>query len=257
MVEGPTAHVYAYRINREFCGEVINDLLIRSKRIYVSPKELIDKKVYNSESFGKNIVLFVNDYAIRLHLMLYGAIHIYNLDEKLLKPERQVRLMIIGYNKKLVVYNAPIVEIDFKDRLIKRLNSQLGLDPLRPEWNINEVFKRIKQYSNEKIGVLLLDQSVIAGIGNILRNEILFRARVHPERRVKDLSDEEIVRIITIAEELSKQFLKIKLERKRLKPILYVYNKYNKLCKICGSKIRFYFQEPIKRKTFVCEKCQI
>lgn len=256
MVEGPTAHAYAFRISREFGGEIINHLIIKSKRIYVSPSKLISKKLLNAESFGKNIVLFTDNYAIRVHLMMFGTIHIYNLDEDLLKPERKVRLMIIGERRKLVVYNAPIVEVDFKDRLLKKLNSQLGLDPLRPEWDMNKVFRAISSYKNDKIGILLLNQSIIAGVGNILRNEILFRAGIHPERIVKNLSDEEIRRIIQITEDLSKQFLQIKLEGKRLKPLLYVYNMYNKPCRRCGGKIKFYLQEPIKRKTFICENCQ-
>jgi len=65
------------------------------------------------------------------------------------------------------------------------------------------------KFPEKKIGVTLLDQSVIADIGNILRNEILFRARV---------------------------------QRKGIKELLYVYNKYRGFCKNCGGLIKFYMQ---------------
>lgn len=256
MVEGPTAKAYAVKINREFIKEIIKEIFTKSRKVYVPLNELLGKKFSKAETYGKNILLFFEEFAIRLHLMMFGAIHIYKLDAPLLKPERQVRLLIKGERKKLVVYNAPIVEIDRKRKLIERLKNELGPDPLRQDWNREEAIRRIMKYKGEKIGVVLLDQSVIAGVGNILRNEILFKAKVNPERLVADLSKEEIEAIVKEVEELSKKFLELKLQGKRLKPILYVYNRYSKPCKICGRKIRFYMQEPIKRKTFVCENCQ-
>jgi len=84
----------------------------------------------------------------------------------------------------------------------------------------------------------------------------LFRAKTHPEKLVRELSEEKIKTIVRTAKNLSIQFLELKLKKKRIKPILYVYNKYNKPCKVCGEKIKFYLQQPRKRKTFVCEKCQ-
>jgi len=188
--------------------------------------------------------------------MMFGALHIYQLDEPLLKPEKRVRLLIKGDWKKLVVYNAPIVEIDRKESILEKLKKDLGPDPLSDEWNRKKAIENLMKFPEEKIGVILLDQSVIAGVGNILRNEILFRARVHPESKVKELSYEEIVRIVEIAEELMKEFLRLKIQRKGIKELLYVYNKYRGFCKNRGGLVKFYMQKPINRKTFVCENCQ-
>lgn len=256
MVEGPTAKKISLKISKDFTGEFIRDIYIKSRRIRISPKSIVDKRVKGSETYGKNILIIIDDVVIRVHLMMFGAIHIYDLNEDLLKPEKQVRLILYGERKKLVVYNAPIIEIDYADNIMKILRRQLGPDPLRDDWNFNEAINKILKRRDEKIGVVLLDQSVIAGIGNILRNEILFRAKVHPERLVKSLSNKDIINIVNIAEKLCKEFLNIKLRGAKLKPILYVYNRYNQKCKVCGNKIKFYMQKPINRKTFVCEKCQ-
>jgi len=257
MVEGPTAKAYAIRIGREFDGEAVNDIFVKSlKRVRVPLTEFIGKKFVNADSFGKNILIFFNGLAIRVHLMMFGAIHIYNVDERLLKPEKLIRLLIKGDRKKLVVYNAPIVEADRADILLNSLKEELGPDPLSKDWNREEALKRLKKFSNEKIGVVLLDQSVIAGIGNILRNEILFRAGINPERTVQSLSEREITRLIEECETLARQFLKLKVEKKRIKSLLQVYNNYRGTCKACGGKIKFYMQQPINRKTFVCINCQ-
>ena len=256
MVEGPTAKAYALRVCNEFKDEIVREILAKSKKIFIPVKELIGKKFAGSDSIGKNIILFFNGIAVRVHLMMFGVIHIYQLDEPLLKPEERVRLLIKGNRKKLVVYNAPIVEIDRRENILNRLRRDLGPDSLSDEWNRKKAIENLRKFPDEKIGVVLLNQSVIAGIGNILRNEILFRARVHPERAVKNLSDKEIERIIQVTEDLMKEFLKLKMERKSIRDLLLVYNKYKGFCKSCGNLIKFYRQQPINRKTFVCENCQ-
>lgn len=168
MVEGPTAKAYALRIGDEFKDEVVRDVFAKSRRTFVPAEELIGKKFVGSDSIGKNIILFFNGLAIRLHLMMFGTIHIYQLHEPLLKPEKRVRLLIKGDWKKLVVYNAPIVEIDWKDSILERLKEDLGPDPLSDEWNREKAIENLKKFPEEKIGIILLDQSVIAGIGEYL-----------------------------------------------------------------------------------------
>jgi len=257
MVEGPTAKAYAIKINREFNGEVVKDVLVKSfRRIHIPIGELLGKRFVNADSLGKNILLLFNGLAIRIHLMIYGTIHIYSVNESLLKPERLVRLLVKGCGKKLVVYNAPIVEIDKAENLTSRLKSELGPDPLSNNWDREKAIENLLKFKNEKIGVALLNQSIIAGVGNILRNEILFRAGINPERTIQSLKITEIEKIVDICESLSKEFLKMKIEEKRIGSLLLIYNKYNGNCKICGGKIKFYMQKPINRKTFVCTNCQ-
>ncbi len=257
MVEGPTARLYAIKIARSCRGQYIKKVYVKSlKRVYIPVSSLIGEKIEDTDTIGKNILLLTGRYCIRIHLMMYGSIHIYELNEDFKKPSKMIRLLIETDSKKIVVYNAPIVEIDYRDRLVGRLLKEYGPDPLRSDWDRNEAIRRILNNGWRKIGEVLLDQSVIAGIGNILRNEILFRAGIHPERLVSQLSRDEVKKIVDVAERLTREFLRIKLDGGRLKPILYVYNRYNEKCKICGSPIKFYIQKEVGRKTFVCEKCQ-
>lgn len=256
MVEGPTAKAYAIRISNEFRNEIVRGVFVKSKKVFIPAEGLIGRKFCRSDSFGKNILLFFDKTAIRIHLMMFGAIHIYGVDEPLLKPKERVRLTVTGNRRKLVVYNAPIVEVDEEDKILDRLRRELGPDPLSDAWNKAKAVENITKFPNERIGIVLLNQSVIAGIGNILRNEILFRAGVNPEREVKDLSIEEIERIVDFAKQLSKEFLNYKLQGRGIKDLLLVYNRFSGFCRVCAHPIKFYMQKPINRKTFVCEKCQ-
>lgn len=150
MVEGPTAKAYALRIGNEFQNEIVRDVFARSKRIFVSIEELISKKFLSSDSLGKNIILFLNGLAIRIHLMMFGSIHIYRVNEPLLKPMRRVKLQIKSEKKKLVVYNAPIVEIDRSERILERLKRNLGPDPLSDDWNREKAIRNIMKFPGEK-----------------------------------------------------------------------------------------------------------
>ncbi len=247
MTEGPTARLRAIQIWNKFGGHIVKEITAKSKKLHVDVNELINKRLENATSYGKNILLYFNGYIVRIHLMMYGSIRY-----KPEKPRQQIRLHIKFDNGSLFVYNAPIVEIGKAEQIEKEL-AEYGVDALF-NWNEERLKNLIKKNGERKIGDLLLDQHVFAGIGNILRNEILFRAGVNPERFVKELKEDEIKRIITHVYELSHAFLKRKIEGKGIKDLLMVYNK--KFCPICGRKLIFYRQHENKRKTFYCSYCQ-
>lgn len=250
MTEGPTARLRAIQIEKEFKGKLLKNIFVRSKKLHVKPELLIGKKLQKATSYGKNILLYFNGYMIRIHLMMYGSIRFENAYSK---PFKQVRLVLFFPSKKLVIYNAPIIEIDEVKSLENRLFNEYGIDPLT-NWNKEKLISLILKEKERKIGDLLLDQRIFNGIGNILRNEILFRAGISPERKVKDLKIKEIENIAIYARKLCKEFLKSKLRGKGIKNLLFVYNK--KFCIRCGSNLIFYRQKENKRKTFYCPNCQ-
>lgn len=250
MTEGPTARLHAIRIERKFKGEVLKDIFVRSKKLHVDARCLINKKLTKATSFGKNILLYFNGYLIRIHLMMYGSIR---FEKEYSKPFSHVRLTLFFARDNIIVYNAPIIEIGKAEEIENILYSSYGIDPLT-NWDKNRLRKMILEERERKIGDLLLDQHIFNGIGNILRNEILFRAMINPERKVKELSDEEIERLMENTRYLCKKFLELKLKGRGIKPILLIYNQ--KICKRCGGNIIFYRQEPNNRKTFYCPSCQ-
>ncbi len=247
MTEGPTARLRAIQIWNKFGNHTVHEIKTKSKKLHVGIDEIIGKKLEKATSYGKNILLYFNGYIIRIHLMMYGSIR-YEPE----KPARQLRLYIKFDNGSLFVYNAPIIEIGKKD-IENMLLNEYGIDALF-NWNEKELTRLLRQNGERKIGDLLLDQHVFAGIGNILRNEILFRAGINPERKVSKLNENEIKAVLKYTKELSHAFLKAKLDGKGIKNMLMVYNK--KYCPLCGNRINFYRQEPNKRKTFYCKHCQ-
>jgi len=255
MVEGPSAKAYAFKIESEFRGERVTKLLAKSRKHQVPIGLVLGRRVDGAESFGKNIVVRLEDLGLRLHLMMYGRLYVQPLDAPLLKPESRLRLLLETSTKRLTVFNAPVVELSYYDELRSRLLRTLGPDPLRPEWAPLEAARRLLSREG-KVGVVLLDQGVMAGVGNIIRNEVLFRAGIHPERLVSALSLKEALDLAHEVEALSWEFYKRKLRGIRVGELFKVYNKAGRPCPNCGVKIKMYVQQPIGRKTFVCEACQ-
>ena len=77
MVEGPTAKAYAIKIREEFSDEVVGRIFAKSRRIFIPLNEVVGRRFLGSDSMGKNILLFLEGIAIRLHLLMFGSIHIY------------------------------------------------------------------------------------------------------------------------------------------------------------------------------------
>lgn len=250
MTEGPTARLRAIQIENKFKNKILRDIFTRSKKIYVNEKNLIGKKLEKATSYGKNILLYFGEYLIRIHLMMYGSIR---FEKEYSKPFKQVRLALFFNEENLVIYNAPIIEIGYTQEMEKKIYDRYGIDPLT-NWNKEEVLKLLLNEKERKIGDVLLDQRIFNGIGNILRNEILFRAGINPERKVVELSQQEINNILIYTKRMCEEFLKMKLQRKGIKNLLLVYNR--RICPKCGSNLIFYRQEPNGRKTFYCPICQ-
>lgn len=256
MTEGPRAHAIATLMNNYMIGRPVEFFIAKTRKARIPLEEIHRGRINRAEAYGKNLLVFINDYAIRIHTLIYGILKIYKAGDNYEKPVRQVRLVIRAGDYELVGYNVPIIEIDYADQILKRVLETHGPDPLRPDWNRERFIERLLQKHMEKIGVVLLDQGVIAGIGNILRNEILFRAQISPERLVKDLSKSEVVELIKTIEDTSSMFYHVLLRGEDLKRYYLVYNKSRKPCPRCGTPIKYYRQEPIRRKTFMCPSCQ-
>jgi len=250
MTEGPTARLRAIQISDRFLGKKLSSVKIRSKRVYIDPKNLVGKRLQDTSTYGKNILLNFEPYGIRIHLMMYGSIR---FEEKFSKPENRIRLILDFESGRMVVYNAPIVEVDFLENIEDRLSKELGIDPFR-NWDEERLFSMLIRNRDRVIGEVLLDQSVFAGVGNILRNEILFRSGIRPDRRISDIPEKKLKLLIRITKRLCEEFLDSKLKGRGIKSLLTVYNR--KYCRRCGGKISYYRDEFTGRKTFFCPNCQ-
>ena len=219
---------------------------------------------------GKYILIPTNtDKIFLIHLGMSGQIRIKKKD--IVQKHDHMRMIVENNNKHFVVtYNDSrrFGYIDlFKKKELREhfLLSKIGVEPLGRELTIeylqNNFKKRVINIKNA-----LIDQKIIAGIGNIYASEILYKAKINPLRKVNSLSQNDLNSIITFTKIILKKSIDVggTTIRDHIQPDgslgyfkqkLQVYGKVNEKCKTCNS---FIVKEVISnRSTFICKYCQI
>ena len=219
---------------------------------------------------GKYILIPTNtDKIFLIHLGMSGQIRIKKKD--IVQKHDHMRLIVENNNKHFIItYNDSrrFGYIDlFKKKELREhfLLSKIGVEPLGRELTIeylqNNFKKRVINIKNA-----LIDQKIIAGIGNIYASEILYKAKINPLRKVNSLSQNDLNSIITYTKIILKKSIDVggTTIRDHMQPDgslgyfkqkLQVYGKTNEKCKTCNS---FIVKEVISnRSTFICRHCQI
>ena len=219
---------------------------------------------------GKYILIPTNtDKIFLIHLGMSGQIRIKKKD--IVQKHDHMRMIVENNNKHFVVtYNDSrrFGYIDlFKKKELREhfLLSKIGVEPLgrelTTEYLQNNFKKRVINIKNA-----LIDQKIIAGIGNIYASEILYKAKINPLRKVNSLSQNDLNSIITFTKIILKKSIDVggTTIRDHIQPDgslgyfkqkLQVYGKVNEKCKTCNS---FIVKEVISnRSTFICKYCQI
>jgi formamidopyrimidine-DNA glycosylase len=219
---------------------------------------------------GKYILIPTNtDKIFLIHLGMSGQIRIKKKD--IVQKHDHMRMIVENNNKHFVVtYNDSrrFGYIDlFKKKELREhfLLSKIGVEPLgrelTTEYLQNNFKKRVINIKNA-----LIDQKIIAGIGNIYASEILYKAKINPLRKVNSLSQNDLNSIITFTKIILKKSIDVggTTIRDHMQPDgslgyfkqkLQVYGKVNEKCKTCNS---FIVKEVISnRSTFICKYCQI
>lgn len=219
---------------------------------------------------GKYILIPTNtDKIFLIHLGMSGQIRIKKKD--IVQKHDHMRMIVENNNKHFVVtYNDSrrFGYIDlFKKKELREhfLLSKIGVEPLgrelTTEYLQNNFKKRVINIKNA-----LIDQKIIAGIGNIYASEILYKAKINPLRKVNSLSQNDLNSIITFTKIILKKSIDVggTTIRDHMQPDgslgyfkqkLQVYGKVNEKCKTCNS---FIVKEVVSnRSTFICKHCQI
>jgi endonuclease VIII len=198
---------------------------------------------------GKHLLMsFSGGLVLRTHMRMHGSWHIYRSGERWMRPHHDMRIVIATDEFEAVAFDVPVAEF-MTDRDVERRPTlkDLGPDVMVDVFDLDEAVRRIEARPETEIADALLDQQAVAGIGNIFKSESLFRARINPFVRVRDLTSEDIGRAVTMAR---------KLMRSEPRPELRVYMRGGQPCRRCGTRIARRKQGPDARSTYWCEKCQ-
>ena len=135
---------------------------------------LLHQKVEDFKSWGKHFLICFNDFTVRIHFMLFGS---YLINERKKTP---VKLGLIFKKDELNFYTCKV------DLLEGNVNEHYTWqnDVMADEWSSSTAIKKLKEKPNALVCDVLLDQQVFSGVGNIIKNEVLYRARIHPLNKI-------------------------------------------------------------------------
>ena len=226
---------------------------------------LVGQRLVATESRGKHLLLHFSDgTVIHSHAMLYGSWQIGEPGMELRKAERFVRLRIRTPGHAAVFFHGPVVELLTPEEVAAHPKlDTLGPDVLTAAFDYDEAFARVHAQGEREIGDTLLDQRVVAGIGNVFKSEALFLAGLDPFRASAGLSRAEVDRIWDAVIPIMRDAVARWGATTTLPPELHagwrrnwVYKSSRKPCLRCGDTIASRAQGEFKRRTFYCPTCQ-
>jgi DNA-formamidopyrimidine glycosylase len=267
MPEGHTLYRLAEELRGAFAGTVVRASSPQGR--FDASAALVDKEILESaESAGKHLfVRFGNDRIVHVHLGLIGSFRVGTAPAP--PAVGAVRLRLESDTAYADLRGAIICELIDDDAMASILLKQ-GPDPLRSDADAERAFARIRK-SSKAIGALLMDQSVLSGVGNVYRAESLFRARLHPLTPGKKVSKRrwnslwaDLVdlmaygvrtgRIDTVRAEHSPEAMGRAPRVDDHGGEVYVYRRQGQPCLVCGSTIATRVLEG--RNLFWCPRCQ-
>lgn len=239
MPEGPSI-VILKELVQDFKGQTIVEIGGNTK---VDFSSLQNQKVMEFKSFGKNFFICFKKASIKIHFMLFGS---YRINERKQAPPR---LSLHFKNGELNFYacSVKLIEEDL-DKVY-----DWTADVMNEHWNARKARMKLKAQPKTLVCDALLDQNIFAGVGNIIKNEVLFRIKVHPKTKLGSLPPRKLSELIKEARQYSFDFLEWK-KQYVLKKHWLVHTK--RTCPRDGSKIIKEYLGRTHRRTFFCNSCQ-
>ena len=253
MPEGDTIHAAARRMHVALAGKRLElaDAPNPRSPLHRRAAELQGATVEAVEAFGKHLVAhFSNDLALHSHLGMNGRWFV-TADGRL--PYGRPWLRMASGRAIASQNGGKILRLVSESRLRNDPGlRRLGPDPLRPGFDRDEAVERLRRFgAGREIGDALLDQEIIAGIGNAIRVEALFAARVSPWRKVDDLDADELE--LVVAE--NERVMKTSIAKGRRPRSIYRANRTGG-CPRCGNQISSRGQGDDNRIAYWCPVCQ-
>jgi endonuclease VIII len=273
MPEGDTIFRAARTLNQALAGKPVvrfESMFPALTRIH-DDAPLIGRQVESVKSAGKHLLMqFSGGLVLRTHMRMNGSWHIYRPGEAWQRPRRDMRIVVATADFEAVGFNIPVAEF-IRDRDLRRNRDlrRLGPDLLSADFDEAEAVARIRARAPVEIGDVLLDQSALAGIGNVYKSETLFACGVSPFAPAGSL-DEEVVRNLV---QTARRFLTVNVStglaamttytgfrrttrRDDPRERLWVYGRARLPCRRCGTAIHVRKQGPDARLTYWCPACQ-
>jgi endonuclease-8 len=271
--EGDTLHRAANQLSPRLSGKPVRELsLVRRTE---STEGLSGQRIIGVEARGKNLLLhFEGGLSLHVHLKMNGRIAIYKREEAR-RPGAEAVVVLDTDDDRVIVSHAPVARLLRTRDLVRDLHFRnLGPDLLAPSFELEEALARLRIRKEMPLGEALLDQSAVAGIGNVWKSELCFNLKLDPFAPVSSTSDDALRGLLGMARRLMTETVE-RPERRLPDPFapragqrharqnhrhgqkrLSVYERAGEPCYDCGALIQTRQQGAQLRSTYFCPVCQ-
>ena len=273
MPEGDTIFRAARTLHRALAGKTVThfeSMLPSLTRVH-DDAPLTGRTIQSVSARGKHLLMeFSGDLVLRTHMRMNGSWHIYRRGERWQRARRDMRIVVATSDYEAVGFNIPVAEF-LASRELTRHDElrKLGPDVLSGTFDAAEAIRRIRERPSMPIADALLNQRVIAGLGNVYKSEILFMCGVNPFVEVRDIDGGKLQEIVTTARRMlatnvldgvapmtTYSGYRRTTGRADPKERLWVYSRARLPCRRCGTAIRVRKQGLDARLTYWCPGCQ-
>jgi endonuclease-8 len=271
--EGDTIFRAAATLQRALAGKEV----VRFESVFPAllriheDRPLTRSTVEAISSIGKHLLMrFSNGLVLRTHMRMSGSWHIYRPGERWQRPATDMRILVATADFEAVGFNIPVAELIEATEITKHKElARLGPDVLDPQFDREEALRRLRARPDWAIGDALLNQRILAGLGNVYKSEVLFSCRVHPFALVGSLDEARLGCLVDTARSLLRANVTARLapmttyagyrrttRRDDPRERLWVYGRANRPCRQCGTPIDARKHGTDARVTYWCPTCQ-
>ena len=266
MPEGDTIFRAARTLRQALEGDTVTAVATTVGRgRALGAQRLVGQTVGAVEPRGKHLLIWFSpsDLALHSHMRMTGSWHLYRHGQRWRRPRHLLRFRLETARWLALCFSAPVIELLSADQVARHPSlAALGPDALSDEPDLEEVRRRLRTIGDTTIGEALLDQRVMAGVGNVYKNEVLFIHRVDPWTLVSEVDPDIRDALFATAVRLLRrnvragQVGRVTTEAPGPGDDLHVYGRHRRPCPRCQRPIAVARQGDLGRLTYWCRSCQ-
>lgn len=278
MPEGDTIYRSARALAKVLTGKIVTrfDTGYAHLATVNDDRPLVGRVIEKVEANGKWLLMhFSGDLILVSHMLMSGSWHMYRTGEKWWSPRKAMRVAIEVEGWQAVAFNVPVAEFHTAASLLRKSSvPKLGPDILSEGYSaqsgVAALQARAASHPDDEIANVLLNQRVLAGLGNVYKSEVCFAARVHPFRAMTSVTADEMLAMADVAQRYMKANVldgsgdgivtysgsRRTTNNSNEKNRLWVYGRRGQECRRCGGTVEYRKQGIGARSTYWCPECQ-
>jgi endonuclease-8 len=252
VAEGDTILRAARRIEAAIGGEAVEASAPSPRGRAARIERLDGLALERADAHGKHLLLRFGELVLHSHLGMSGSWHTYRQGEPWRKPTGSAWAVLSTERAEAVQFGGPTLRL-LRSEAVARdpILARLGPDILAPVFDAERIAASLRGAPERSLGDALLDQHLVAGIGNIFKSEACFAAHLDPWQKVGDLPEEQLRHVAQAAHDLMQGAVDEGRGDRA------VYQRAGRPCPRCGTKIRSRGQGDANRTTYWCPSCQV